>query len=124
MPYFVWPFRDMDARLYRLVTSYPKEFVCKSVCKEGVAPSDEPFYGFSRIKSARREFFMQTRGEGKIGRAVMTIAMLAAEAVIVLAIVMVVGLTVRRFFFCGSVGHREVSPQSSMRPFLLESYPS
>jgi hypothetical protein len=39
---------------------------------------------------------MQTRGEGKIGRAVMTIAMLAAAAVIVLAIVMVIGLTVRR----------------------------
>jgi hypothetical protein len=39
---------------------------------------------------------MQTRGEGKIGQAVMTIAMLAAVAVIVLAIVMVIGLTVRR----------------------------
>jgi hypothetical protein len=39
---------------------------------------------------------MRTRGEGKIGRAVMTIAMLAATERIILAIVVVIGLIVRR----------------------------
>jgi hypothetical protein len=42
----------------------------------------------------------------------MTIAMIAAVAVIVLALAMVVGLTVRRHSGGASLKHREVAPQS------------
>src|SRR5260221_14693406 len=36
MLFFFYPLRGVDARLYRLVTSHPKEFVCKSVCKRAL----------------------------------------------------------------------------------------
>ena len=91
---------------------------------DGLARSDEPFYGFPRIKSACREFFMQTRGEGKIGRTVITIALIAAVAVIVLAIVMVISLTVRRHLKGASLRHREVHLRALCTPFLLLSYTS
>jgi hypothetical protein len=42
----------------------------------------------------------------------MTIAMIAVAAVIVLALAIVVGLTVRHHFGGGSLKHREVAPQS------------
>jgi hypothetical protein len=58
---------------------------------------------------------MSTRGEGKIGRAVMTIAMFAAMAILVLALVMIIGVIVRRHLRGASMHHLEVPPEGSIR---------
>jgi hypothetical protein len=82
--------------------------------EESIAPCAGSFMMFPQVNQPTR-IFMTTRGEGKIGRVVMTVAMIAAVAVIVLALVMVIGLTVRRHFRGASLKHREVPPQSSIR---------